>query len=519
MISAGKDPAGCRRPPERMGPDAAGPAPGRTTRAIPSGRRTPLDRRTRWVECPGRAAASSGRAQGDVPHAGHHRRRRQLPVGPRADGRSLGTRRCRGAHSCSRTSTPRRCPRWRRWPHKLNEAMGAKATVATTTDQRPALDGADFVIVCISTGGFRSMAVDLDVPARHGITPDGGRHRRARWHQPVPAQHPGAGRHRQGHGGALPRRLAVQHHQPDDLPDPLGLPGDRASRPSASATRSGNFSMDLAIALGRPFEAVTAVGDRGQPLPGAHLARGRRRRRLRHPAETGRRGRRAGRRWPPTPGRPEAEKFSKLDFAQRHLLKLTLLDRWGTFPAAGDRHIAEFVLVRAHARVRVGRRLQHRAEPDRAAARSTRPSTSPTSTPGWPAPRTCRPGSRASCPSPMIEAMLTGEPLRGAGQHPQRRPGARPAGRRGGRVDLRDRRRRHPRPRRRPRCPPPTTRSCGATWPRRSSPSRRPSRATARLAGEAFALDPLAGRGDLAPDRGHGRRAARRHGGVAAAVR
>ncbi len=28
---------------------------------------------------------------------------------------------------------------------------------------------------------------------------------------------------------------------------------------------------------------------------------------------------------------------------QRHLFKLTLLDRWGTFPAAGDRHIAEFV--------------------------------------------------------------------------------------------------------------------------------------------------------------------------------
>ena len=34
----------------------------------------------------------------------------------------------------------------------------------------PSLDGADFVIVCISTGGFRSMAVDLDVPATHGIT-------------------------------------------------------------------------------------------------------------------------------------------------------------------------------------------------------------------------------------------------------------------------------------------------------------------------------------------------------------
>ena len=35
----------------------------------------------------------------------------------------------------------------------LNEAMGAKATFATTTDQLRALDGADFVIVTISTGG------------------------------------------------------------------------------------------------------------------------------------------------------------------------------------------------------------------------------------------------------------------------------------------------------------------------------------------------------------------------------
>jgi galacturan 1,4-alpha-galacturonidase len=45
----------------------------------------------------------------------------------------------------------------------------------------------------------------------------------------------------------------------------------------------------------------------------------------------------------PHPGRPEAEAFSSLDFVQRHALKLTLLDKWGAFPAAGDRHIAEFL--------------------------------------------------------------------------------------------------------------------------------------------------------------------------------
>ena len=45
----------------------------------------------------------------------------------------------------------------------------------------------------------------------------------------------------------------------------------------------------------------------------------------------------------PHPGRPEAEEFSRLDFVQRHALKLTLLDKWGALPAAGDRHIAEFL--------------------------------------------------------------------------------------------------------------------------------------------------------------------------------
>jgi alpha-galactosidase/6-phospho-beta-glucosidase family protein len=45
----------------------------------------------------------------------------------------------------------------------------------------------------------------------------------------------------------------------------------------------------------------------------------------------------------PTPGQEEAEPFSKLDFARRHLLKLTLLDRWGALLGANDRHLAEFV--------------------------------------------------------------------------------------------------------------------------------------------------------------------------------
>ena len=44
----------------------------------------------------------------------------------------------------------------------------------------------------------------------------------------------------------------------------------------------------------------------------------------------------------PRPGQEEAPQFSKLDFARRHRLQLTLLERWGAIPAANDRHLAEF---------------------------------------------------------------------------------------------------------------------------------------------------------------------------------
>jgi alpha-galactosidase len=46
---------------------------------------------------------------------------------------------------------------------------GVGMAVRATTDQRAALEGADYVVVCISTGGFASMQHDLAVPERHGI--------------------------------------------------------------------------------------------------------------------------------------------------------------------------------------------------------------------------------------------------------------------------------------------------------------------------------------------------------------
>lgn len=52
---------------------------------------------------------------------------------------------------------------------RIAKLRGVDLHATATTDRRAALEGADFVVVTISTGGFASMRHDLEVPARHGI--------------------------------------------------------------------------------------------------------------------------------------------------------------------------------------------------------------------------------------------------------------------------------------------------------------------------------------------------------------
>ena len=52
---------------------------------------------------------------------------------------------------------------------KMVETVGSKLTVKATTSRDEALDGADFVVVTIATGGFDAMQVDLEVPEKYGI--------------------------------------------------------------------------------------------------------------------------------------------------------------------------------------------------------------------------------------------------------------------------------------------------------------------------------------------------------------
>ena len=222
-----------------------------------------------------------------------------------------------------------------------SDRLGVAATITTTTDQRASLFGADFVVVTISTGGFEAMAVDLEVPARHGILQSvgdsvgpGGINRSLR-NVPVLV---GIGRD-------------MEECCPDawmlNLTNPMSCLTRAVCRETAIKTvglchEVSNFCLDLAIALGKPHTVVRPVvaGVNHFPVvceldvdgtPGLELL-------AQIVDELG--GLDA---ITPNRSRPDPQPFSALDFATRHPLKLTLLDRYGALPVAGDRHLAEFL--------------------------------------------------------------------------------------------------------------------------------------------------------------------------------
>jgi alpha-galactosidase len=112
----------------------------------------------------------------------------------------------------------------------------------------------------------------------------------------------------------------------------------------------------------------------------------------------------------PYPGRPEADVFSKLDFAQRHVLKLTLLDRWGTFPAAGDRHIAEFLSFALTPESNWGAAYNIELSP--ISKREKNAAQDIANVDEWLAgTKDLQTWQSGELPSPMIEAMLTNVPF------------------------------------------------------------------------------------------------------------
>jgi alpha-galactosidase/6-phospho-beta-glucosidase family protein len=253
----------------------------------------------------------------------------------------LGTPSLHGMHLVLEDIDPHPLPKMEALARRVNEALEAKVTVETTTDQGRALDGADFVIVTISTGGFESMAVDLDVPARYGIRQSVG--------------------DSVGPGGVnralrnVPVLVGVARDMEEHCPDAWML---NITNPMTTLTRSvcretsiktvglchevGNWTLDLAIALGKPGDAIrpTVVGVNHFPVVTALDVDGDDGFKILRDLVDEAGGLAA---LAPHPGRPEADPMTPLDFAQRHLLKLILLDRWGALPAAGDRHVAEFL--------------------------------------------------------------------------------------------------------------------------------------------------------------------------------
>jgi alpha-galactosidase/6-phospho-beta-glucosidase family protein len=253
----------------------------------------------------------------------------------------LGTESLHGAHIVLEDIDPAPLEKMDALGRRLAEEMGAGVTFSTTTDQRLALAGADFVIVTISTGGFDSMEVDIEVPARYGVRQSVG--------------------DTVGPGGInrslrnVPVLVGVAKDMVEVCPDAWML---NITNPMTCLTRAvcretplktvglchevGNWTMDLAIALGRPAEAVeaTVAGVNHLPVVTELLVDGEDGFAVLSGMVSDAGGLDA---LVPHPGQSEAEPFSRLDFVRRHVLSLTFLEMWGALPAAGDRHIAEFV--------------------------------------------------------------------------------------------------------------------------------------------------------------------------------
>jgi alpha-galactosidase/6-phospho-beta-glucosidase family protein len=56
-----------------------------------------------------------------------------------------------------------------RYGRRVFQKTGSSFNIETTTDLDRGLDGAEFVVVTITTGGLDTMALDLDIPEKYGI--------------------------------------------------------------------------------------------------------------------------------------------------------------------------------------------------------------------------------------------------------------------------------------------------------------------------------------------------------------
>ncbi|MET1000459.1 MAG: hypothetical protein ABWZ15_01500, partial [Acidimicrobiia bacterium] len=203
---------------------------------------------------------------------------------------------------------------------------GVPMRVTTTTDQRAALEGADYVVVTISTGGFDSMRHDLAVPEKYGIKQSVG--------------------DTVGPGGVMralrnvPVLLGIARDMEAGCPDawllnitnPMTVLCRAVTRETSIATVGLCHEVTMAQStvaqlLDVDFDAIdptvtgvnhlplvtelTVDGADGFELLRALLA-------------------------------DDARRAEKHDVLRRNRVKVALFERFGVWPAAGDRHLVEF---------------------------------------------------------------------------------------------------------------------------------------------------------------------------------
>ncbi len=226
---------------------------------------------------------------------------------------------------------------------------GIPLRARATTDQRDALDGAEFVIVTISTGGFESMRPDVAVPARYGIV------------QPVADS--------VGPGGIMrsQRNVPVFLHLARDMqeccPDAWML---NITNPMTAITRAVAretdvkvvglchevtiFTFVVSLLLDAGFNEIDfdVAGVNHLPFIAAMRVRGDDGFELLRDLVENATTRGAEKTWMPVPDGLGHEKISagedwtKADLLRWNRVKWWFLEHFGVIPGAGDRHVAEF---------------------------------------------------------------------------------------------------------------------------------------------------------------------------------
>lgn len=242
---------------------------------------------------------------------------------------------------------PEPLPLMQQWVERIAALRGIGLSATTTTDQRQALDGADFVVVSISTGGFRSMRHDLEIPERHGIRQSVG-----------DSVGPGGIMRAQRN---IPVLVGIARDMQERCPDAwllnLTNPMTTLCRAVTRETQVKTIGLcheltmtrfTLSLLLDADFRAMRmeVTGVNHLPVITALEVDGRNgfaalAELLDDPARAGE----------PLAFDLPAEDFgtprsgdhwTRGDLLARNRLKLELLARFGVLPAAGDRHLAEF---------------------------------------------------------------------------------------------------------------------------------------------------------------------------------